>query len=175
MKLNVLLERQFKSLEYLTKQHFGNTRDTASNRVQLSDIKYIPSIEQGWIEVRSNSTTGGKQYHTILRFNEIEFVDPDEEEANEYPSFVGEDGKTYFIKPRRSVDVMVKCDCDDFRWRFATFNFADGSLAGDPPPPYVKKTKRPPVNPSQVPGICKHIFKLKKTLERDKIFDMLLN
>ena len=59
------------------------------------------------------------------------------------------------IKP-----VKVRCDCHDFRWRFAYYDDLHHSLYGATPPPYtpVPGSTRGPVNPRHLPGVCKHIM-----------------
>ena len=55
--------------------------------------------------------------------------------------------------------VKVRCDCHDFRWRFAHYDYKAGCLYGATPPIYKRKTTtRPPANPKGLPGICKHIL-----------------
>jgi hypothetical protein len=57
--------------------------------------------------------------------------------------------------------VRVRCDCLDFYYRFAPWNFSNDDIYGPKPKPYVRKTNHyPPANPSRSPGICKHVMKL---------------
>jgi hypothetical protein len=68
--------------------------------------------------------------------------------------------KGRYMKPveEGKTKVKVRCDCSDFRWRFAYYNAKHGALYGVAPPPYVKKSDRPPVNPRELPGMCKHLM-----------------
>jgi hypothetical protein len=78
------------------------------------------------------------------------------------------DGQDYHVQPLQLAghNVKVRCNCMDFYFRFANYNAQDKSLVGKPPPLYRRKTTtRPPVNPGQVPGMCKHLLKLVQTLQ----------
>jgi hypothetical protein len=104
----------------------------------------------------------------------FEVVYLDEEDArlsNQAVTFDSQDGQAYTIEPvqYRGTDVQVSCNCLDFYYRFSAWNHGDGSLLGDPPPPYVKKTDSEPVNPNEVPGLCKHLMALTNELKRERI------
>lgn len=185
MKLKALFERTMNSLVTVTRQNFGSGRDDRSNVVQINNVRYIPSVQQGWLEVRCDTASGndGNAYETVIRFDGVEYVGRDEFNASandpsmQVVDLTGTDGNLYYARydNARSLDVQVRCTCEDFRWRFAPYNHGDGSLYGNPPPAYSKKTNRPPVNPSRTPGVCKHLRKLKTALEREDFFNLLLN
>lgn len=91
-------------------------------------------------------------------------------EADQTVTFKASDGKDYHIQPIDLSDniVRVRCDCLDFYFRFAPWDFSNDDLFGPKPKPYVRKTTHyPPVNPTRSPGICKHVMKLVLAL-RDK-------
>lgn len=190
-KVLTLLERSMNSLVSVTSANFGADRQKRANQVQLRNIKYTPSIQQGILRIECetySSPSGSGPYTTVVQMHGVKFEnssDAEEIENSENPGqdkynvfqFTSTDGNTYNAKfdKSNSVDVRVRCGCEDFRWRFAYYNSGDNSLYGDPPDPYVRKTDRPPVNPSNTPGVCKHIMKLKKELEREEFFRALLN
>ena len=67
-----------------------------------------------------------------------------------------------YIRPisLSSKEVKVRCDCHDFRWRFAYYDDIHQALYGATPPPYtrVPGSTRGPVNPRHLPGLCKHLM-----------------
>ena len=77
------------------------------------------------------------------------------------------------FKPRKirgnKNKVQVRCECEDFRFFWAPAVEKKKSLIGTFPP-YIKKTNRPPRNPQQVPGLCKHLLAVAKKLQRDDFF-----
>lgn len=190
MHIRVLLERSFSSLSTSTRSSFGNSRERDANTVQVRNLQYTPSIQQGVLRVTSetfSSVTGDGPYQTVMELTGLQFIDESTYNAimsgednssnrNDVYAFTATDGSNYYIlyTSGSSTDAKVNCTCKDFRWRFAYYNAGDGSLAGEPPEPYVSKTNRPPVNPDKSPGLCKHLLKLKKELEREEIFRKIL-
>ena len=77
-------------------------------------------------------------------------------------NYKGED--YHLIRPTLHTECTVRCSCADFEYRLAPWNFKHKALFGSRPKKYVKKTNRPPVNPGQYPGICKHIFQFQSLL-----------
>lgn len=62
-------------------------------------------------------------------------------------------------------NCKVRCTCKDFMWTFNYYNKKEKSLRGSVREPYTKKTSRPPRNPGEVPGLCKHLLALYIKLE----------
>lgn len=190
-KLLVLLERSLNSLVSVTSANFGAGRQQQANQVQIRNIKFTPSIQQGILRIECetfSSLSGDGPYQTVLQLTGVEFIDDsrynflqnaESRDSTKYNThmFTATDGNTYYASYDRAttLDVQVRCTCKDFRWRFAYYNSGDGSLYGDPPDSYVSQTDRPPVNPNNTPGVCKHLIKLKKELEKEDFFRALLN
>ena len=188
-KLLILLERTMNSLVSVTSANFGGGRRQRANQVQIRNIQYTPSIQQGILRIECETFSGGQnKYKTVIQLENVEFIDDsrfnflqgaEARDSAKYNThqFVATDGSTYYASYDRvkSLDVKVSCNCKDFRWRFAYYNSGDDSLYGNPPDPYVSQTDRPPANPSKTPGVCKHLIKLKNELEREEFFRALLN
>lgn len=190
-KLLVLLERTLNSLVSVTAANFGGGRQQRSNQVQIRNIKYTPSIQQGVLRVECEtftSVSGDGPYQTLIQLEGVEFIDDsrynflqkaESRDSAKYNThaFTATDGNTYYASYGRStsLDVKVRCTCKDFRWRFAYYNSGDQTLYGDPPEPYISKTQRPPANPNSTPGVCKHLMRLKRELENEEFFRALLN
>ena len=62
-------------------------------------------------------------------------------------------------------NCKVRCTCKDFMWTFNYYNKKEKSLRGSVREPYTKKTSRPPRNPGETPGLCKHLLALYIKLE----------
>ena len=147
----------------------SNTRTHRASKIQIVNYEFIPSVPDRTLllKARVSSPSGGK-YQSSIRFVNVQFAN---EEQPGYVEVDAIDGRTYYIKQltHTQTTVRVRCTCLDFYWRMATWDHARKSLEGDPPPPYVKKTDRPPVNPNHVPGICKHLNKLGQFLRAERI------
>lgn len=86
-------------------------------------------------------------------------------------TIIASDGKEYsFDKPTlESSDVLLRCNCPDFHWRFNYYNHQDKSLYGSKRGKYESKGG-PPANPMELPGMCKHLMKTVKVLQESGIF-----
>lgn len=139
-------------------------RQNATGTVQIVNMSLQPFGPTNDLQCSATARNEGNVYQPKIMFLQVEYED---EDTNENVTFVGSDGDEYHIQPiaLNQVNCKVACTCMDFYWRFALQNFDDGSLIGRKPPPYQRKTEtRPPVNPANVPGVCKHIIKTVENL-----------
>ena len=134
-------------------------RQNSSITPTVRTIEYTPHTGSNMLEVNAQ-VSGNSQttYNVKLMFNNVNFESTD---SSSNVTFITSSGSEQSIDPINinNSTVKVSCTCMDFRFRFATWNFADNSLVGAKPPLYVRKTQnRPPVNPTKTPGVCKHII-----------------
>lgn len=139
-------------------------RQNAVGEVRVTNVQFIPYVGMKMLHIKSTATSNGHAYNQSVQLLRVAFESAD---TPDNITFTASDGVEYSMQPMNlgTNHIKVKCSCMDFYWRFAAYNAKDKSLVGNPPPPYVKKTDRPSVNPSQVPGVCKHILKLVGELE----------
>lgn len=141
-------------------------RQHATGEVAIQNIQYIPYIGTKMLHIKASTTSNGHQYKQSIQFNDVVFENADTEEN---ATFTAADGVETHVQPLvlSHLNVKVRCDCLDFYHRFANYNSQDKSLVGKAPPVYVRKTTtRPPVNPTRVPGLCKHLLKIVDELNR---------
>jgi len=165
-----LAERStYQDLERSTIAAFPQTRKRqhATHPIQITRTEFTPYIGTRNLLVRGQARSGTYNnvfYKPMLFFNEVQY---EEEDTNELATFKASDNQDYHIQP---IDlsgniVRVRCDCLDFYFRFAPWDFSNDDLFGVKPKPYVRKTNHyPPVNPTRSKGICKHVMKLVLTL-----------
>ena len=170
---HILAETTLDQLYSNTVSSFATDRQQNQARVQVVDKTFIPAPGNRLVRVKATTRSSAKNYETRMAFTEVVYLD-DEEDAtlnNQAVTFTAPDEQTYMIEPiqYRGTDVRVSCSCLDFYYRFAAWNAGDGSLLGNSPPPYVKKTDSEPVNPNRVPGLCKHLMALTNELRRERI------
>jgi|694.fasta_scaffold00062_87 hypothetical protein len=165
MLLNEITVRQITQNNYTgfpttkKRQHIVNT-------VNARDIKFTPYSETNNLKVESDTqSSGSDHYDTFIQFDDVQFL----EEGG--IAFRGTDNQNHHITPlnARHNDIEVNCECLDFRFRFANYHYNNDSLLGNPPPPYIKKTDRPPVNPKKALGSCKHVLALVNKLTQLRI------
>jgi hypothetical protein len=113
----------------------------------------------------AQSGESGKEYNPVILFKNVDY---DGDEVNLRAS----DGRDYSFNrlSLENTDVLVRCQCKDFRYRFSFYNHLDNSLHGRKPKKYESKGVGPPANPSELPGLCKHLMKMSRVLEQAGIF-----
>lgn len=168
IKTKLLIETPLADLYNGTLNNFDTPRRELSGRVRVVKKVFLPAIENGMLEVRATTSSLATKYTTRIQFENVEFSD---EDGQNVVSFKASDGQDYHIEPvgYNNDDVKVSCSCLDFYYRFSVWNYSDGSLLGDAPDPYIKKTDSEPQNPNEVPGLCKHLIALTDELRRENI------
>lgn len=140
-------------------------RQYATQPVRVISIEYVPYVGVKMIHIKSSTITNGRnRYDQAIQFNEVDYNKPDD--PNNI-TIMGTDGEPYtLVRPTlRDNPIKVRCNCLDFYYRMAAWNYTDKSIVGRAPKPYKKKTNRPPVNPLKLPGMCKHLLKVLEALE----------
>ncbi|QPB08509.1 SWIM-type zinc finger protein [Vibrio phage Va2] len=88
------------------------------------------------------------------------------------------DKKGYtFYCPRltENTTVLLRCSCPDFRFTFMYPDYDKKSLQGRRIPYQRKTTTRPPRNPDDIPGVCKHLIAVFNKLTNLGFIDKLSN
>lgn len=159
-----LLETSYSTLDQRTRAFVPRASSTARQNaigpIQVTKMELIPARPSQQLQVRAEVSSNNSKYSPSVSFEGVVFDDSDQPDNI---TFTGVDNKEYHINSieLNSLNVKVKCNCLDFYYRFAPFNNNDGSLLGNPPPPYQRKTDtRPPANIQKTPGVCKHIMKV---------------
>lgn len=168
----ILLELSMVDLINKSEQAFPDTaeRQHATDEIRVTNTTFTPSNEGLIVKCEVTNTNKGSKYLSTILFSPVEMKDAKEGNVVE---FVGSDGAKHYLTPINSnaTDVKVNCTCLDFHFRFATWNFSNDSLLGQKPEPYQKKpgSNRPPANPKQSPGVCKHLMKAFEEVKAKRI------
>lgn len=161
-----LLETSLPNLVAQTNLTFPDTdaRLNSPNDAKLSNVRFVPSGKN--LVVKADATGLSNRYQVAM---ELVDVNPSGSNGTSPNVEFIHRGKKYTVDPISAdqTDVKVACTCLDFRFRFAYYNNNDGSLYGNPPPPYVKSpgSIKGPANPKRTPGVCKHILALFQHLQ----------
>jgi hypothetical protein len=77
-----------------------------------------------------------------------------------------DNGQNYRLNSLSANDthVLVRCNCKDFFWRFNYYDHVDDSLYGRVRKPYIAIANLGPVNPQEMPGMCKHLMALHREI-----------
>lgn len=161
--MSVLQERDMNTLVRQTRVSFDTrARHNLTNTVNLSQFTYT-QIADDKIKLTCKATTGGLTYNPQIVFNNVQIVEPGTEGSLDILH-------TNNIMPISASDEhQYTCNCLDYRWTFAYYNNVAGNLLGNPPPPYQAQPGSKPRNPSNTPGLCKHLLKLVEQLQAEGV------
>lgn len=168
---SLLLETTLNQLISQTDSGFDTDRRlSATDTTSVVNIDLVP--QRGKLTAKADVRgSQNKVYQVLIQFQTVKYNPP---ATVDRVTFVAQE-QTYAISPIDvgNSNVKVRCQCLDFRFRFAMINSADGSLFGNRPPIYrpVPGSTRGSANPAKVPGICKHIKTLMDELESGGLFN----
>lgn len=137
-------------------QLVSNARDvslTTFDRGQPGDFQYYDTKENEYRGTKSVLYTGTIKWNDSNTAHKVAIAFYDVDENN--PASLSK-------SPCR-----VRCDCTWFYHCFSYYNWQDDALYGSKPRPYhrvVPDSGRPPLNPQELPGACKHIIAFARTL-----------
>lgn len=145
-------------------------RQHATDPIKIVRLEWVPylGVKTLFISSVAQNTHKGTEYRPKILFKGVKYGNP----GQGMVEIVASDEKQYAFKKltHDGNDVMVRCDCADFKFRFAYYNHVDRSLFGRKPSKYESLGIKQPVNSKEMPGYCKHVIKLFKVLEDAGIF-----
>lgn len=164
-----MLESSFQQLYDSAVQAFPNTqkRQFATDTIVIEQLNWTPYVGVRTLFLRglaNNHKGGGKEYKPIILFKNVEYHNAPGEGIVE---ITASDGHEYYLSPlTREHDILCRCECMDFLYRFNFYDHVDKSLFSKVRKPYTRITEnRPPANPNEMPGMCKHLIRLFYSLE----------
>lgn len=175
-----LTESSYRQLYRSTERAFPGTkrRQHVTGSIVISDISMIPYLGMKTLYLRSeadNTADDGGIYRPIILFRNVKY------HRGAAPGLLeivaSDNGNHYHLSQIEATknDVLVRCSCEDFFWRFEFYNSSKNnneSLYGRVRAPYERKTDwAPPANPLQLEGACKHILAFFKKLADEGLID----
>lgn len=150
---------------------FPNTtrRQHSTDTIKIASMRYTPYLGVKTLFVRGLAQNEGKEYSPMILFRNVKY----HTEKNQSTFALKAEGKTYYLESLSSNDndVLVRCNCPDFQWRFQHFDKVDKSLYGSNRKPYEALVRPGSANPEELPGMCKHLLKLVKILNQTSLLD----
>lgn len=171
-QMNRLDEASYGELERRTLSFTpaSEKRQWAIDPIQVTQMELVAARESGNLQVNAIvSSDSGKEYQSQMVFDDVVYEDGDQ---SDNISFIAAGNDEYHIIPIKlnQSNVKVRCTCLDFYWRFAKTNQTAQSLLGDGPPPYQKRSAaHADANPTNAPGLCKHLMKVAIALKEARI------
>ncbi len=138
-------------------------RQHATQPIIIESINWTPFIGMKTLFVKCEARNEDRNYNPIILFKNVDY------NKNEI-KITGIDGKTYQLG-RLSLEnsqVVLRCNCEDFKWRFNYYNHLDKSLYGTKRSKY--EGKGAPANPMEMAGMCKHLMKSIEVIKNSGVF-----
>lgn len=159
-----ILESSLQQLETNTERAFGPDREDNSSLIRITTMAIVPYQDSIQVKCKVHNSQDQTDYSSNILIQGIRVGTEGEFDLD----IMTTSGDLISVSKNalEEAEVRVNCTCLDFHWRFALWNFNDGSLLGKKPKPYIKKTNRPPNNPQRLPGLCKHLIAVKQHFER---------
>lgn len=143
-----LYDSAVRAFPYTTK------RQHAVDPIIIEELRWTPFLGVKTLFIRAEVRNETRHYRPVILFKNVNY-------HGEGVRITASDGLQYTFAPlsRENNQVLVRCNCPDFKYRFSYYNHLDHSLNGPKPTKYESKGIGPPANPSELPGICKHLLK----------------
>jgi hypothetical protein len=148
---------------------FPNTtmRQHATQPIKMSNFRWVPYLGMKTLFVRAEARNEEREYSPIIVFKNVRYHDEDAPGLIKIRS----EGRMYYLEQPslEDSDVLVRCSCGDFFWRFNYFDHLDKSLSGPKRKKYEAKHNPGSANPMRLPGECKHLMKMAEVLRNTGI------
>jgi len=162
------LESSLNDLHQSAVRAFPGTtkRQHAIDTVRITQLEWTPFLGVRTLFLKGlaqNFADGGGEYTPIILFKNVRYHNTPDQGLVE---IVASDGRTYHLERLSAADndVLLRCGCGDFHWRFNYYNHLDHSLHGRKRAPYVPTGTGGPINPMEMPGMCKHLMSMARSL-----------
>jgi hypothetical protein len=139
-------------------------RQHATHPIVIEQLRLTPFVGMKTLFIKGLARNEERSYNTIVLFKNVDY-------GKKEAKIIVNDQIFEFNKlSLESTDVLLRCNCNDFKYRFSYYNHLDKSLYGRKPAPYESKGIGPPANPMQYEGMCKHLIKTIETIRESYFF-----
>ena len=147
-------------------------RQNSIDMIKIIEMNYTPYIGMKTLFVKgmAKNIDNQKEYDSIILFKNINYAKAKNESIVE---LIASNNKKYYIERINPYlnEVVVRCSCPDFHWRFNYYNSLDKSLYGRKRKKYESRTNAMKANVNEAEGMCKHLIKLVKAIKDSKLME----
>lgn len=139
-------------------------RQNAIDEIDIMSVLATPyrGVRTLLLRGHARNDTNGREYSPIMLFKGVRYRDSMTPGVIEIAS---RDGRRHMLERLGpGNDVLVRCDCQDFYWRFNYEDRRNGVLWGRPRRKYEASFNPGSSNPLELPGMCKHLIKMARSL-----------
>lgn len=177
MRINIIMnfekwiDFQESSVEELyssTEKAFPKTtkRQHAIDLVDIIELNWTPYLGMKTLFVKglAHSQESNKDYDAVFLIKNVNYnlKNISKKDIVEIKSKDGQ--KISFEKFDENSNVLLRCNCQDFLWRWNYTDHKDKSLHGRVRKKYEAIINAGSSNPLEMPGMCKHLIKCYKSI-----------
>lgn len=161
-----LNESSFKDLYKSTVLAFPNTtkRQYATQPIVIEQIKFVPYFGLNTLFIKAEAINEERHYNPMVLFKKVDYNKKDCSVKTDMS--ICKFGKLSL----ESTDILLRCQCKDFKYRFNYYDHLDKSLYGSKIKKYESLGIGQPANPKEMPGMCKHLIKMFEVLRAENLF-----
>jgi hypothetical protein len=139
-------------------------RQHATHPIVIRELRWTPFVGVKTLFIKGLAQNEEREYGPCILFKGVNY-------QGKAVKITASDGLQYSFDKLslENTDVLVRCNCPDFFWRFNYYDHLDKSLYGTKRKKY-ESHGGPPANPLELPGMCKHIMKMTKVISESGIF-----
>jgi hypothetical protein len=143
-------------------------RQHAIDTIVVEHLEWIPFLGVKTLFVKGTIKNEGRKNEAIMLFKGVKYAPG---EGKKIVPLMTSIGKKVFIEQIsvKNNDILVRCTCKDFYWRFMHFDKNEKALFGKDRKKYEALYSPGSSNPEKLPGICKHLIKLGKILKSSNL------
>lgn len=141
-------------------------RQHSTDDIAITKLEWLPFVGMKTLRVKglAQNKANGHEYSPQIIFKQIQFH-PVRDEVG-LIEIIDSTGARYLLETLSYEDtqVLVRCNCNDFKWRFCHADHISHDLSGRDRAKYEALHRPGTANPDDSKGICKHIMVLGKSL-----------
>lgn len=164
------LEASLEDLYKGAEKAFPETRKRqfSTDTIVVENLYWVPFQGVKTLFVKATVKNEGRKHESIILFKGVKYK---EREGRGAVPLRTSTGKEVFVEQisAREDDVLVRCSCKDFYWRFLHFNKNEGCLYGRDRAKYEALKNPGSSNPNETAGLCKHLIKMVKILKESNL------
>jgi len=138
-------------------------RQYAIDPITISELRIVPFLGFRTLFLRTRALNEDREYRPMIVVKNVQYR---EHRGPGVVELRASDGESYLLEPPalEDHDLILRCNCPDFYWRFNYFDHLDRSLFGRVRRKYEAKANPGSANPQEMPGVCKHLMKMAQVL-----------
>jgi hypothetical protein len=134
-------------------------RQHATDTIRIVRLDWTPFVGMKTLVLKGLAQNEGREYSPIIMYKDVKY----HQEPGINRVKIMANGQPYILERIADNEVQLRCNCADFLYRFGYYNHLDRSLYGRKPRKY-ESSGGPLANPSEKPGMCKHLIKMSKAI-----------